>query len=83
MTSLKNELKTKNTKTRIIVEEIDKIEKELTSLIMKAIQNERQYMLKRISRATFQENKSKLEKEIRKTRLKLESKIAELTETVV
>lgn len=83
VTSLKNELKTKNAKTRVIVEEIDKIEKELTSLIMKAIQNERQYMLKRISRATFQENKSKLEKEIRKTRLKLESKIAELTEIVV
>lgn len=80
--TLKNELKSKNMKIKAIIEEIDEIEKQLTNLIMEAIQNERQYMLKRLSRAAFEENKRNLEKNIRKTRLKLESKMAELTEIV-
>ena len=80
--TLKNELKSKNMKIRAIIEEIDEIERQLTNLIMEAIQNERQYMLKRLSRSAFEENKRNLEKNIRKTRLKLESKMAELTEIV-
>lgn len=80
--TLKDELKGKSIKIKATIDEIDNAERELTNLVMKAIESERQYMLKRLSRAAFEERRRKLERDIRKARLKIESKITDLIDIV-
>ncbi|RLE52408.1 MAG: hypothetical protein DRJ20_00145 [Candidatus Methanomethylicota archaeon] len=77
---LKNKVAALNSKLKIIINEIEAADSEFSAIIKRVRELERSYMSKRLTRREYEERKRKLEKDLRKARLKLERKLADLLE---
>lgn len=81
LSKLKEEIM-KEAKFRKILSDIEKEEKEFESIIKSLIELEKEYIARRITRKVYESKKREQEKTLRKVRVRLERRIAELLEVI-